>query len=410
MASNYSKYSNVRVYRRYCFGAIFSGLLSLCVAGAVAVLLLFPLVFFVQEGSDPAYLTGLQFVLYSVRNIPFLKFENLPEMLNYDKFVVFNDYLGAYAGDNMMLGVIKNIYPYVEYVLLAFLAIVVIFALTVGICGLVFIAAGRNHNPKMALSFTKTVFAFTIVFLALTFLYFFFAFEMIKAVVEAGAAPAELIVFGIRIKELTDFRYFTYPAFFPLLVVAALLVLLIALSITYNCAFKNKVFAGRKKGGKDVPPVENNPEQPQQYGQPQQMSYQQMNYQQAYGSGMMNEPAPMKPVGQMGPMTLPIGLKEIGDHAYAKCLTLKDATIPGGITDLGPSAFSNCLNLETVTIPVTVKEIGYNCFFNTPNLKKITYQGRVQDWKRIVKGSNWLTHSGTNIVDAVDGKIAVNTQ
>ena len=63
-----------------------------------------------------------------------------------------------------------------------------------------------------------------------------------------------------------------------------------------------------------------------------------------------------------------------------------------------------------MTIPLTVKEIGYNCFFNTPNLKKITYQGRVQDWKRIVKGSNWLTHSGTNIVDAVDGKIAVNTQ
>ena len=91
MASNYSKYSNVRVYRRYCFGAIFSGLLSLCVAGAVAVLLLFPLVFFVQEGSDPTYLTGLQFVLYSVRNIPFLKFENLPEMLNYDKFVIFNE-------------------------------------------------------------------------------------------------------------------------------------------------------------------------------------------------------------------------------------------------------------------------------------------------------------------------------
>lgn len=400
MASNYSKYSSVRVYRRYCFGAIFSGLLSLLVAGAMAVLLIFPIVIFIQEGSEPVYLTGLQFSLYALRNVSFLKFDNLPDLLNYKPFLVYNDYLNLYAGTNPMLGVIKTIYPFIEYGLLAFLAISVIFAVVVAILGLVFIIAGRNHNPKMAYSFTKTIFIFMLIFLALMFIYFFFAFEMIKSVIEAGNPQAELVVFGIRLKQ---FSIVQLP--YPLLVIGALLVLMIALGITYNVQFKNKVFAGLKKSSKDVPPVENNVDQ-----QPQQMSYQQMNYQQAYGSGMMNEPAPMKPAGQMGPMTLPIGLKEIGDHAYSKCLTLKDATIPAGIADLGPSAFSNCLNLETATIPLSVKEIGYNCFFNTPNLKKITYQGRVQDWKRIVKGSNWLTHSGTNIVDAVDGKIAVNTQ
>ena len=407
MASNYSKYSNVRVYRRYCFGAIFSGLLSLCVAGAMAVLLIFPLVIFVQEGSEPVSLTGLQFILYATRNIPFLKFDNLPDLLKYNQFLVFNDYLNAFSGTNPMLGVIKTIYPFVEYGLLAFLAIPVIFAVVVAILGLVFVLAGRNHNPKMAYNFTKTIFIFTLIFLALTFIYFFFCFEMIKAVIEAGSPQAELVVFGIRLKE---FSIVQLP--YPLMVLGGLLVLMIALSITYNVQFKNRVFAGLKKSSKDVPPVENNVDP---NGQQQNMSYQQMSYQQPYGNngysnGMMNEPAPMKPAGQMGPMTLPLGLKEIGDHAYAKCLTLKDATIPAGIADLGPSAFSNCLNLETVTIPASVKEIGYNCFFNTPNLKKITYQGRVQDWKRIVKGSNWLTHSGTNIVDAVDGKIAVNTQ
>lgn len=403
MASNYSKYSNVRVYRRYCFGAIFSGLLGLGVAGAMAVLLIFPLIYFQAEGSDPFYVTGLQYVMYSVRNIPFLKFNNLPEMLNYDKFLVFNDYLNAYnPADNMMLGVVKNIYPYLEYGLLAFIAIAIIFAVAIAICSLVFVLAGRNHNPKMVYNFTKTVFTFTLVFLGLAFLYFFFTYEMIKAVVAAGAPKVTLFaVYGIQIDPFSVIRL---PI--PLLVVGGLLLLMIMLGITYNIQFKNRVFAGRKKSGKDVPPVENNAEQNPQ----QNMSYQQMAYQQPYGNGMMNEPAPMKPAGQMGPMTLPIGLKEIGDHAYSKCLTLKDATIPAGITDLGPSAFSNCLNLEVVTIPVSVKEIGYNCFFNTPNLKKITYQGRVQDWKRIVKGSNWLTHSGTNIVDAVDGKIAVNTQ
>ena len=407
MASNYSKYSNVRVYRRYCFGAIFSGLLGLCVAGAMVVLFLFPFIRFEKEGV-PFNITGLQYVMYSVRNIPFLKFENLPEILNYDNFLILNDYLNAYDGTNMMLGVIKNIYPYLEYGLLAFLLIAVIFALTVGICSLVFIIAGRNHNPKMVYNFTKTVFAFTLVFEALSFLYIFFANQIVQAVATANGFEVKMFaVLGINV---INYNLVPLPELpYPLFVVGGLLVLMIALGITYNVQFKNRVFAGLKKSNKDVQPVENNVDQ---NGQPQQMSYQQMNYQQAYGygNGMMNEPAPMKPAGQMGPMTLPIGLKEIGDHAYSKCLTLKDATIPAGIADLGPSAFSNCLNLETVTIPITVKEIGYNCFFNTPNLKKITYQGRVQDWKRIVKGSNWLTHSGTNIVDAVDGKIAVNTQ
>ena len=404
MASNYSKYSNVRVYRRYCFGAIFSGLLGLCVAGAMAVLLLFPLIYFQYDGGEPFYVTGLQFFMYALRGIPFLKFDNLPDLLNYDKFLIFNDYINAYNGTNQMLSIIKTIYPFVEYGLDAFFVIAIIFAVVVGILGLVFVLAGRNHNPKMCYNFTKTVFVFTLLFLALTFVYFFFTYEIIKAVVADGAPEVTLFaVYGI---SLDPFSFIKLP--YPLLVLGGLLILMIMLGVTYNVQFKNRVFAGRKKSSKDVPPVENNVEP---NGQPQQnMSYQQMSYQQPYGNGMMNEPAPMKPAGQMGPMTLPIGLKEIGDHAYAKCLTLKDATIPAGITDLGPSAFSNCLNLETVTIPMTIKEIGYNCFFNTPNLKKITYQGRVQDWKRIVKGSNWLTHSGTNIVDAVDGKIAVNTQ
>ena len=154
MASNYSKYSSARVYRRYCFGAIFSGLLSLGVAGAIAVLLLFPLVAFVQEGSDPAFLTGLQFIMYSLRNLPGLKFDNLPELLNYNSFLPFNDYLTAYDGTNQMLAIIKTIYPYLEYALLAFLAIAVIFAVVVAILG----SLHSCRNFRMFVNFYKKVY------------------------------------------------------------------------------------------------------------------------------------------------------------------------------------------------------------------------------------------------------------
>ena len=395
MPSNYSKYSSVRVYRRYCFGAIFSGLLALAVAGAFAAILLFPLFTFKQEGSDPIMVTGLQFAVYGFRR--FIPNPNtLPDLLKFTAFdnVFSEGYLKAYSqmsNKNQLLGFLAdaNIGLYIQYAIIVFFVLAVLFALIAGICGLAFILAGRLHNPKTALSFSRTSLIFFLIFLGLLFLYLFFCQEIIKACVSDGLPEAH---FG------ADMMLINYM---QLLFAGGLLLLVIILHITYSAAFKNKVFAGRKKKGDEGAQFE---------GQPQNMSYQQMNNQVPYGGGMMNEPAPMRPAGNMGPATLPIGLKDIGDHAYSKCLTLKDANIPQGITDIGPSAFSNCLNLETVTIPLSVKEIGYNCFFNTPNLKKITYKGRVQDWKRIVKGSNWLTHSGVNIVDAVDGKIAVNTQ
>lgn len=387
MANSYSKYSSVRVYRRYCFGAIFSGLLSLCVAAVFVGFYLLNAFDFVVEGGERISITGLQFVLYSLRATPL----KLPQFY-VDQLKPMTDYITAYSGSNQLLGTIKTIHPYIEYVLAALILISTIFALITGILGLVWILAGRLRDPKATSSLTTTSLIFFLIALSLTALYFFFVSEIIKDVVAGGAANA---VFGCT-------SIVPLPIPIPVIFAAALLVLAIALGITYSAAFKNKVFAGLKKKNDSGAQVQNYADN----GQP--MPYQQM-YNQC-PAGMMNEPAPMRPAGKVGPATLPVDLKVIGDHAYSKCLSLKDATIPQGITDIGPSAFSNCLNLETVVIPITIKEIGYNAFFNTPNLKKIIYKGRVQDWKRIVKGSNWLTHSGVNIVDAVDGKIAVNTQ
>ena len=388
MASNYSKYSSVRVYRRYCFGAIFSGLLSFCVAAVFVGFFLLNAFDFVVEGGERISVTGFQFILYALRATPL----KLPQFYT-DQLKPMTDYITAYSGTNQLLGTIKNIHPYIEYVLAALFLISTIFAVITGILGLVWICAGRLRDPKATSSLTTTSLVFYLIALALTALYFFFITEIIKDSVAHGAPNA---VFGCT-------SIVPFPIPMPVLLGAALLVLAIIMGITYSAAFKNKVFAGLKKKNESGAQVQN---YVNNGGQP--MPYQQMNSQ--YPCGMMNEPAPMRPAGIVGPATLPIGLKVIGDHAYSKCLTLKDATIPQGITDIGPSAFSNCLNLETVVIPITVKEIGYNAFFNTPNLKKIIYQGRVQDWKRVVKGSNWLMHSGVNIVDAVDGKIAVNTQ
>ncbi len=98
----------------------------------------------------------------------------------------------------------------------------------------------------------------------------------------------------------------------------------------------------------------------------------------------------------------------VGDRAYAKNTELTSASIPEGIVSLGSSAFANCVNLATVSLPSSLQEIGFNCFFNTPKLVDVTYNGTVEMWKAIKRGSNWLTKSGTTTVKCSDGQINVN--
>lgn len=106
--------------------------------------------------------------------------------------------------------------------------------------------------------------------------------------------------------------------------------------------------------------------------------------------------------------TLPSYLPNIGGHAFAENQSLIVANIPDNITKLGHSAFANCLHLQVVSIPRTVKEIGFNCFFNCASLERINYGGTKEEWRKIKRGSNWLTKAKTTEVLCLDGAIIVN--
>ncbi|MCR4880143.1 MAG: leucine-rich repeat domain-containing protein [Bacilli bacterium] len=108
--------------------------------------------------------------------------------------------------------------------------------------------------------------------------------------------------------------------------------------------------------------------------------------------------------------TLPRGLKHIGGHAFSQNTALEEADIPLGIEVLGAGAFANCVNLKIVHIPESVKKIEYNCFFNCIRLERITYGGSREMWKRVKRGSNWLTAAGTKFVVCRDGALAVNPE
>ena len=388
-----SRFSSVKAYYRYSFGAIFSGLLCLALLGTFAVLAFFPLFSFTPEGENEVMVNGLTFVFYGLRKF-------LPDLYK-GELAGFENCLAAYGDTNQFLVFLAKFHEYVEWGLVGFLAVALLLAAIVGIIGVFWILLGRIHFNKAPASISKAVLTFYILFIGLLFLYMFFANEIIKG----GSGNAKV----------------SFTHLIPFILIGAQLVIVIALSITYSMAFKDRVFAKRpKKGEKNnagqVEFVENKPAQNPAYAQPQPQPQPQpvnnYNNPQAYYPGTsapQTAPAPATSAPR-GPVCLPDNLKEIGPSSFARNTTLQDATIPSGISKIGASAFSNCLNLETVTIPLSVRDIGYNCFFNTPKLRSIVYLGTVEDWKRVTKGSNWLSHSGANIIDAKDGRIAVSNK
>lgn len=106
--------------------------------------------------------------------------------------------------------------------------------------------------------------------------------------------------------------------------------------------------------------------------------------------------------------TLPPAITSVGGHAFAKNTNLEIASIADGVTELGVGAFSNCLRLKVVSIPLSVKDIGANCFFNCGKLKRINYAGTKDDWRKITRGSNWLSKAGTTTVVCKDGAVSVD--
>ncbi len=95
----------------------------------------------------------------------------------------------------------------------------------------------------------------------------------------------------------------------------------------------------------------------------------------------------------------------IADRQFERELALEIADIPDGITKLGVSSFANCVRLKKIFIPSSVKSLGANCFYNCVKVDSINYSGSKADWKKINKGSNWISKAGTKEIHCSDGVI-----
>ena len=76
----------------------------------------------------------------------------------------------------------------------------------------------------------------------------------------------------------------------------------------------------------------------------------------------------MKYVGDDVDVTIPTGVKRIGNAVFWGSENIVRVSIPETVTHLGGDTFYDCLNLKDITIPKSIEVIGDNPFANCPKL------------------------------------------
>ena len=67
-------------------------------------------------------------------------------------------------------------------------------------------------------------------------------------------------------------------------------------------------------------------------------------------------------ISKDGILTIPKGVRKIGNYAFFGCISLTSITIPDSVTEIGLCAFAWCKNLPSVTIPNSITTIESHAF------------------------------------------------
>ena len=386
--SKKKKKRGIRTYRPHGVATIIYAFFGLVAIAALAGFALLPMFSFVKEGEVLFTFTGLDFFEYGIKRF-------VPAFSN-PNFAQFESYYAHAEPSNELLKIIINFHGYIELATAAFIGLAVFWGVIELVLVAIFLIMGRSNHPKgVSLIAWLEFWAFAI-HVGLAFMYFFFYMQIIES-------TGEVININLSI--------------YALAILGGLLFVCLILSLMHMACFKDRVALDRskmkaksrkeKKAKKDEDEDDDDEEEEEEA--PEQIESNADETQSVPPVEEASKPAEapvLEPKKENSPK--PNDVITVGDRAYAKNTDLTSATIPEGIVSLGSSAFANCVNLKTVSIPSTIQEIGFNCFFNTPQLETINYNGPIEHWKLIKRGSNWLTKSGTTTVHCTNGQINVN--
>ena len=88
-------------------------------------------------------------------------------------------------------------------------------------------------------------------------------------------------------------------------------------------------------------------------------------------------------------ITIPNSVTSIDDSAFEECWSLTSITIPDKVTSIGERTFFRCVSLTSITIPNSVTSIGEDAFWGCDNLKTIYFNGTKDQWKQVKKTRGW---------------------
>ncbi len=110
-----------------------------------------------------------------------------------------------------------------------------------------------------------------------------------------------------------------------------------------------------------------------------------------------------------GDLTIPDSVTTISDYAFYGCKKITALTISDRATNIGKGAFSGCTELTSVTISSNVRNIGDNAFYNCSKLTSIKFQGTVEQWNAITKGTSWNTSVPSDCqIECIDDTITIS--
>ena len=109
----------------------------------------------------------------------------------------------------------------------------------------------------------------------------------------------------------------------------------------------------------------------------------------------------------VGDFTIEPDTRVIAGGAFCECSSLNSVTIPNSVTSIGDWAFDSCSSLTSITIPNSVTSIGYEAFRGCSSLTSIEFQGNMEQWNAISKGSNWNYNVLATHVQCTDGQVTL---
>jgi hypothetical protein len=133
---------------------------------------------------------------------------------------------------------------------------------------------------------------------------------------------------------------------------------------------------------------------------------------------------------------IPDTVTAIGSYAFYNCIGLKSVSIPNGVIIIGERAFSgnnagdDCqlanvvfgkksklttigheaftgTELTSIIFPNSLTSIGEEAFWACSNLSSIAFDGTIEQWNSISKGSNWNLNVPATHVHCSDGDVAL---